>query len=812
MGALILAVAPIAAAAAPGFLSEPAEGAPLVIALRYLDEHQDELGLTAADLADLVVRDEYATAHNGVSHIYVRQRLGGVEVVNGDININVMPDGRILSLGSRFVPDLMAKANTLAPAIQPEIALSSAARHLGVTPISSFEVLEVRGGPAMETVFSGAGLSRGPIPAKLMYLPVQGGGARLVWAMEIDQVGSVNYWNLFVDAVSGETLEKFNFTVSETFGPRGKNQTDSAADSPASPDGICTSNCYTVFALPKESPSDGSRSEEDNPADPTASPFGWHDTDGAVGAEFTDSRGNNVEAQTDLDANQVFTPGVDVRSEGGPSLIFNDPIDLAEQPSQYLEAAVTNLFYWNNIMHDVTYQYGFDEASGNFQQNNYGNGGVGTDPVFADAQDGSGTNNANFATFTDGLRGRMQMYVWEDIGPLVGARLTINQPGGIAGDYEASGGAWGGDLDPGTTGNFEIVSDGTASPTEGCSALVGFTPGRVALIDRGTCEFGAKALNAEDAGAVGVVIVNNQSLPNGIIRMGAGDDGDQVTIPAIMIGNADGQLIKDQLAVPNVVNGTLRCPIGGCSVPNPIDRDSDLDNGIIAHEYGHGISNRLVGGPTNVGCLSHPEQMGEGWSDWWALTLTPEATDTRDTARGMGSYVGFEGPDGPGIRNFPYSTEMTVNPQTYEDIGGTNVPHGVGEIWNAMLWEMYWNLVDDNGFDPDLYGGTGGNNLAIQLVVDGMKLAPCSPTFVDARDAILAADLANNAGVNQCRIWEAFAKRGVGMSSDAGTGAVGDETEAFDLPNGSNGLPDCRDIIFANGFEPGDEDWTLWFP
>ena len=72
------------------------------------------------------------------------------------------------------------------------------------------------------------------------------------------------------------------------------------------------------------------------------------------------------------------------------------------------------------------------------------------------------------------------------------------------------------------------------------------------------------------------------------------------------------------------------------------DRDSDLDNGVIAHEYGHGISNRLTGGPANVTCLQNAEQMGEGWSDWFALVLTPEAGDTATTPRGVGNYVSFQ--------------------------------------------------------------------------------------------------------------------------------------------------------------------------
>jgi hypothetical protein len=128
---------------------------------------------------------------------------------------------------------------------------------------------------------------------------------------------------------------------------------------------------------------------------------------------------------------------------------------------------------------------------------------------------------------------------------------------------------------------------------------------------------------------------------------------------------------------------------------------------------------------------------------------------------------------------------MSVNPTTYGDIGGLAIPHGVGYAWASMLWEVYWNLVTERGFNPDLYGApnAGGNNLDIQLVLDGMKLQPCSPGFVDGRDAILLADQLLTAGDNQCLIWRGFAKRGLGFSASQGSSAsTTDGTEAFDLP------------------------------
>jgi hypothetical protein len=136
-----------------------------------------------------------------------------------------------------------------------------------------------------------------------------------------------------------------------------------------------------------------------------------------------------------------------------------------------------------------------------------------------------------------------------------------------------------------------------------------------------------------------------------------------------------------------------------------------------------------------------------------------------------------DGRTGKGIRITPYSTDMKVNPTTYNTIKGAAEPHGVGYVWATMLWDLYWNLVDKHGFNPNPYESwkTGGNNLAIQLVVDGMKFNVCQPGFEDARDAIIAADAALTGdpakgvpGDNECLIWATFARRGLGIDAKQG--------------------------------------------
>ena len=552
---------------------------------------------------------------------------------------------------------------------------------------------------------------------------------------------------------------------------------------------------YLVFPPPLESPADGPQTLVVGPADGAASPFGWHDTNGDVDPDFTDTRGNNVFAQEDVDANN--TGGT--RPDGGPGspLDFRFAFDPELQPDegQNLEAGVTNLFFWNNYLHDLMWRYGFDEGAGNFQFDNYGNGGNGNDPVLADAQDGAGTNGANFSTPPDGISPRMQMFLWTPQ-PV----LAVNSPGSIMGEYTAGSASFGAALDSiGVTGDLELVEDaddegGSGSVSDACQPLVGFTPGRIAVIDRGACDFSVKVLHAEEAGAAAAVVVNHQG--DGVLDMGAGSVGDLVSISSVFIGQSDGERIQANL--PGV-NATLLQP--------SILRDGALDNGIIAHEYGHGVSNRLTGGPTTVSCLANDEQGGEGWSDFWTLALTAKATDTPTLPRGIGTYLIFQDPDGPGVRTFPYTTDLALNPLTFGDVATANVPHGVGQVWASLLWEVYWEMVLEHGFDPDFVNGSGGNNLTLQLMIDGLKLQPCNPTFVGARDAILIADQIHNGGENRCEIWRAFAKRGLGAEADSGTSGTGDESEDFSLPE------DCNSLIFADGFESaGTEAWSSVSP
>jgi len=613
-------------ASATSFLTPASAADPLAIATAFLDERVPLVGGFS-----YVVKDQYRTDSSGVTHVYARQTVHGVEIVNADVNINVDVYGRVLSFYSSFYQGPAPEQSTTNTGnsnnnnqqvlagtvksddgvISPAEAVVEFAKFLKLSQIPQVDALQETPALQVSPGISAEGepgvtVSQVPFTAdsKVVmaqrYLIVSGPDGQLslvpVWDMVVDMADGDNWYNVQMDIRSGQVHQMIDWVAEAR---------------------------YNVYPIGVNDPDDGQRQLVVDPADLVASPKGWHDQAKAGrgrgpngDGKFTSTIGNNVFAQANPDGRNGFENNF--RPDGGRSLEFNHSLNLTQDPSKYINASITNLFYWNNIMHDVFYRYGFDEKSGNFQEDNFGRGGRGGDAVIANAQDGSGYNNANFATPPDGQRGRMRMYVWT-----------------------------------------------TSNPR----------------------------------------------------------------------------------------------------------RDGDLEAGIIIHEYAHGISNRLTGGPMNSNCLGFGESggMGEGWGDAFGTALRMRSYYTNQTNFAMGLYSA-----GRGIRPFPYSTSLETNPQLYSTTKkpGYGGVHAIGSVWATMLYELYWALTDKHGFTPDWYSiknlaseKMAGNVQFLKLVVDGMKLQPCRPSFINARDAILQADETNFAGENTCLIWKAFAKRGLGYDA-----------------------------------------------
>ena len=603
----------------------------------FLDEYKALYGHGAEALTNAQVKRDYTNQHNGLRSVVWQQQVDGVPVFGAMLQAHTTRNGELVNVASQFLADPVAAANRgtpqraarlAAPAISAAEAVAIAGRNIGeAVQAAELAATDAPAGAEKRQGFRAAALRGATV--HFAWLPMDKGSARLCWEVVLTGKTNGEMFRILIDATTGEAqlrncltnyISEASYRVFTGDSPT-PFQPGHATPSTAQPAEVART-LVTLSAL-----------------DTTASPNGWID-DGV-----TETRGNNVDAHLDLDANNVAdTPRP--QGTGLNSRVFDFPLDLTQAPSTYRDASVTQLFYWCNWMHDKLYQLGFNEAAGNFQVDNFGRGGNGNDAVQADAQDGGGTNNANFSTPPDGTAGRMQMYVF--------------------------------------TG------------------------------------------------------------------------------------------------------------------PTP-DRDGSFDAPVVLHEYTHGLSNRLVGGGGGISALA-TQGMGEGWSDFYSLALLTKAGDAVNGNYIEGGYatLQFSGLTENyyyGIRRYPYTTDMAKNPLTFRDIDpsqaslhsgiprspviGTTASevHNSGEVWCVTLWEARANLIAKFGFAV-------GNQLILQLVTDGMKLSPANPNFLQARDAIIQADLVNNAAANRNELWAAFAKRGMGASATAPsssttTGVV----ESYDLPD-----------------------------
>ncbi|KAJ7452329.1 Fungalysin metallopeptidase-domain-containing protein [Mycena latifolia] len=410
--------------------------------------------------------------------------------------------------------------------------------------------------------------------ATLEFLAREDGSLVLTRVMQIQNEETGVWVEAFVDAHSGELLSITDFV---------------------------TKAQYLVLPIQEEILTQGFETLVD-PQDPLGAPDGWH-SDGNTST--TTTAGNNAIAFKGTQPN--------VTNESAPGLVFDYPADATAAPTTQgnVDAARVNAFYIVNTIHDLSYRYGFTEAAFNFQNNNFGKGGVGNDRVTISVQSTAGVDNADFSTPPDGQSGAMRMFLWD------------------------------------------------------------FT--------------------------------------------------------------------------------------------NP-ERDGALENDIVTHENTHGITNRMTGGGTGR-CLQTTEAggMGEGWSDTMADWNEKTSAAVPDFV--LGQYVIN---DTAGIRSHPYSTNATTNPLRYSSLVGLNEVHDIGEVWANMLHNVYAALVSAHGWsatartDPS---GTEGNIVFLHLFIDALVLQPCNPTFLNARDAWIQADVNRYGGANACLLWDAFASRGLGENA-----------------------------------------------
>ncbi len=681
------------------------------LALQVVDANKTSLGLSTADLSNVIVIHTYLDKTTGLRMVYLQQTYLGIPVHN-QILVLAFRDGKLVSNAGVFNHSVekYVNVNNIMPSVTAESAVQSAIADRKLTATEPPILIDTKNN-GQKIEFNSMGVSRENITAELMWVAVEEtvsnvtklAKVKLAWQVYIIQRTSSDYWRVRIDANDRSTVSIDNLTDYDNWGHAdghtpsensvtAKNQHQEGVSANHLSDNkkidllseqvqqsaeIINTATFRVIPFPAESPQapGGGHALRIDPwlaAPGNATTLKWNTGAGAADYDYT--RGNNVWAYEDRTA--PTNTGTIAKSASSttalPNLTFNFTPDftvtpLQTTPVQNQQFNITNLFYWCNVIHDVMYQYGFTEAARNFQDDNMGRGGVGNDHVNGEAQDASGTNNANFATPADGGSGRMQMFLWN-------------------------------------------------------------------------------------------------------------------------------------------INGS-----------NPV-KDGDVDNGIIVHEFGHGISNRLTG--AGVGCVQNAEHMGEGWSDYYSLMFTQDwATSTLNTGfntpRGIGLYALNNvnlfpaSPPNTGIRHFPYCTNFAVNSQVYLASLPTS-PHDRGEIWCATLWDMTWNIINQVGvINPNLYNvaGGGGNVIAMRLVTEGLKLQQCSPGFISGRNAILAADQALYGGAYRCAIIQAFARRGMGTNASEGsTTSVTDQVVDFSgggptlllTQNGTVSVPEGQNIVYNN--------------
>lgn len=859
--------------------------------LEYLRQHYKELIFLQEGCE---ITSDYLDSATGIRHIYFSQTINGHPIENATASLHLTKEHKIAHVEERFI----LGANKIITTDQRKLPVSKLIIQLLKEKYESYGDIQIiqrnQDNHLIYKVKNNITSENEIIDVKPSYY-FDSVSQKIAPSYTVFWTRNKNseWLKMAIDGVSGNKIYEVNLLNSCSF-----NSGDFIGVPRVVPlinENLAQvgSSCYQVYPIPTESPIHGNRKLEMGPwlKAPDASPFGWH---GDGFNFYYSTRGNNTDTYEDSDDDDMPTGGDLSRAYGGYNLNFDFSYDPLLPPFNNKDAAVTNLFYWTNLMHDVWYKYGFHEQAGNFQMNNFNKGGIGNDPVLAQGLDNVyyARNNATFGTPPDGMSGIMQIFLWQFP---IRDTIIIESPPSIAGKYQFVHSPVTPPFYAPLSRQIVMIQDNSGYPGFGCSNLTNaaLLNGKIAMVDRGLCSFTSKMSRIQSAGAVAVIVCNNEDteisgiggwsyglsipavmmskkdcqriklylngsvsatmFPNSALKftvqqqsyifsranfgksisnlnaplvqvadnsnntkdacdfitngfelygkialiddgicepsykvmqvqnygavaavickqgngypdtMPSGSFGHLITIPVIQISQADCQSIRIKLPVNGQLRNIAPALVDGC-----------FDAGIICHEYGHGISNRLTGGPNNVSCLSNAEQMGEGWSDYFGLVMTIAPGDHAFKKRGMGTFSSSQGITGNGVRPYPYHVSLAVNPADYnmvDDVTSISQPHGIGYVWCSMIWDLMWAFVKKYGLDSDIYNlsSTKGNIKVNKLILEGMKLQPCSPGFVDARNAILKADTLLYGGANACLIWNVFARRGLGYYASQGS-------------------------------------------
>jgi hypothetical protein len=777
------------------------------IARDHLARYASRYRLTSDDVAKAIVSGTHDTG-KGPIIVKFRQEVSGVEVFRDQISIIMNRDLQLVAISGYLTGD---HVNDAAPAfsLQPTDAIAKALGDLTATSLESTAIQSAKSTATQSTPYQFFTADRANTPGFVLNEPVR--SKQVMYHLvdgfvpayyietnvniEVPDTTSVDLsgtsgitfsneaYSYVISAVDGQVLFRKNLTANDvpfTYRVWADPVTKIPYDTPAGND-----------AEPKLVPlPDGTQYPFVAPNDVTLQNYPFSRNDPWLPAGATETVGNNADAYLDLFNPDGFAPAgvpgdpatADFRAQitaPGQFLHTHTP-DASPATAEARQASIQQLFYNVNFLHDWFYEAGFDEASGNAQLSNFGRGGLENDRLRAEGQDVSNRNNANMTTPADGTSPRMQMFVFD---PNAIKYVDVLSPAAAAGKRSVGTGQFGQQV-------FDVTNQLVQpSPAAGCTAasFTG-TAGKFVMVDReptsgvGSCSIGTKLNNAMAAGAAGFILVNLSTTPNQLVNVTGSLP--TFTIPFLTITWNDAASIKTQLAVPTAVQARMRRDAGA-------DRDGTIDNQIVFHEWGHYISNRLIG---NAGGLNTTMSsgMGEGWGDFTAMLLTVRENDslvasnpTFNGTYALANYATSGGDNNAyyfGIRRYPYSTDLAKNPLTFKHIqNGVALPvgpplnfgadgsnnaevHNTGEVWASMLWECYASLLrDTQGASPRLTFNEAQQRMKYYLVA-AYKMTPSQPTFLEARDAVLAAAFASDP-IDYEHFFNAFAKRGAGFGA-----------------------------------------------
>ncbi len=743
------------------------------VARAHLEKHASRLGISRALVRGALLASEHRLPGGG-SVVTFRQQVNGIEVFRTRASVVLDATNNLVAISGNLRAAAAAPAKASAFTLTPEQALAkalaarfgaplttSAITDLGPEPNGEYHAYRVTTAPGTPRVIDTARVRK-------IYVPQKG---RLVAAYHAELIARApgskedDGWLFAIAADDGRTLHRSSITAHEKFTYRvwaEGGQNNIPADGPLKDSTPITTTAANTkelgFAAPILVSVDGFNKNPKGAFDP------W------LTAAATTTKGNNVDAYSDRNSADDGTndgfDAADLRADVTAAKTFDRAYNPALPPDSnpdQIKAAITQLFYVTNWMHDFWYDSGFDEKAGNAQASNYGRGGKEGDVLHAEAQDGADqgqSNNANMSTYSDGRSPRMQMYVWS--GPPNHSLSTTP----AVGFTDSLGNA------PFGPQTFDVTAGAAISePLDACAATADLT-GKIAVLERGNCDFVSKAKNAQAAGAIGIILVNSAA---GVSHQppSPGVDDPAITIPLLGVSLEDGALLETKIGAGTV---TVHMKRGAETL-----RDGTIDNGVVAHEWGHYLHHRLVecGSPSCDG-------MSEGWADFNALLMVIKAGDAlENTAFPLTQYASVAGSDAPsyfGIRRAPYSSDLTKNPFTFKHIRRKatlpkGVPladvtpdmseaHNVGEVWAETLFEAYTNLLrDTQGASPRLTFDQAKRRMA-DYIVAGMKATPPEPTFVEQRDAVLAVAYARDPK-DFTAMARGFAKRGLGVGAVA---------------------------------------------